>query len=255
MRASSDFVDLQWGITIRSLTGIAPRAKGRLLDVGCGDKPYEHIFLPYVSEYIGIEHEATFSATSAEKRERKPDYVYDGNRLPFEDKTFDTVLNVQVLEHTPRPGALVHEMARVLKDDGLLILTAPFEFRLHEEPHDFFRYTPHGLKQLCAEAGLEVVHVEQQGDLTSVVGHKLNGFLALRVARLQSLGQSVGKLGHEASDAPRTRWWTTPFVVPTMAGIAVSARLLERLLHDPQSALGFLIVAKRASRAPAVRSK
>ena len=247
-RKSSDFVDLQWRATIRSLEGIAPRARGRLLDVGCGDKPYEQIFRPFVSEYVGVEHEATFTATSAERRSRKPDYLYDGKRLPFEDGSFDTILNVHVLEHTPEPGILVREMSRVLKQDGLLILTAPFEFRLHEEPYDFFRYTPHGLRQLCAEAGLDVTYVEQQGDLTTVIGHKLNGYLALRVARLQSFAQSLGKLGHESDNVPSVRWWTLPVVAPMMASIALSARVFEKALHDPQSALSFLIVAQKSPR-------
>jgi SAM-dependent methyltransferase len=249
VRISSDFVDLQWGVTIRSLVNVAPRARGRLLDVGCGDKPYEQIFRPFVSEYVGIEHEATFSATAAEKYHTKPDYLYDGKCLPFEDCTFDTVLNVQVLEHTPHPGNLVREMARVLKDTGLLILTAPFEFRLHEEPHDFFRYTPHGLKQLCSDAGLEVIYTEQQGDLTTVIGHKVNGYLALRVARLQSLAQSVGKLGHESDSAPSVRWWTLPIVAPMMVAVSLGARVFQKVLHDPQNALGFLIVARK--RGPA----
>lgn len=244
-RKGSDFVDLQWGITIQSLVDAAPRASGRLLDVGCGDKPYEEIFRPFVTEYIGIEHEATFGATSARNYRKKPDYYYDGKRLPFEDASFDTVLNVQVLEHTPHPDLLVREMSRVLKPDGRLILTAPFEFRLHEEPHDFFRYTPHGLTRLCADAGLKVVYTEQQGDLTTVIGHKVNGYLALRVARLQSVAQSVGKLGHESADTPKARWWTLPFVAPAMAGIALSARLFEGVFHDPQNALGFLIVAEK----------
>ena len=66
------------------------------------------------------------------------------------------MLSVQVLEHTPHPAALMAEMSRVLAPDGLLILTAPFQFRLHEQPHDYFRYSPHGLRQLCADVGLEV---------------------------------------------------------------------------------------------------
>ncbi len=47
-------------------------------------------------------------------------------------------------------------MARVLKPGGLLILLAPFQFRLHEQPHDYFRYSSHGLRHLCEEAGLDV---------------------------------------------------------------------------------------------------
>jgi SAM-dependent methyltransferase len=245
-RRTADWIDLQWSITIESLTRIAPRSRGRLLDVGCGDKPYEHLFSPFVDEYVGIEHEASFVATSASSGKKGPDHLYDGNRLPFEDRTFDTVLSVQVLEHTPRPGPLVREMARVLKNDGLLILTAPFQFRLHEEPHDYFRYTHHGLRELCREAGLEIIEVEQQGSLWSVMGHKLNSYLGLNVARLQGVAQAMGKLGHEDAASKPTRWWTLPVVAPAMATISLGARVLDRVAHDRNEALSFLIVARRA---------
>ena len=154
IRATSDWVDLQWSLLIRALEAVAPRARGRLLDVGCGDKPYERIFRPYVQEYLGIEHQSTFTATAANMGRSRPDRLYDGDRLPFEDGSFDTVISIQVLEHTPRPRELMAEMARVLRRDGALILAAPFSFRLHEEPHDYFRYSPHGLRELCSEAGL-----------------------------------------------------------------------------------------------------
>jgi SAM-dependent methyltransferase len=244
-RRVADWVDLQWSLVIELLEKVAPRAHGRLLDVGCGDMPYEAIFLPFVTEYLGIEHEATFATTTASLSARKPDLVYDGVRLPFEDRTFDTVLNVQVLEHTPRPKELVAEMARVLKDDGVLILSAPFQFRLHEQPHDYFRYSPHGLKVLCEAAGLEIVDVLAQGSLWSVLGHKLNSYLALRVGRLGGLAQLMGKLPHEGAAVERPRYWTLPVVGPAMVGIAASARVLDRLAPEPEEALGFVIVARR----------
>ena len=155
-RRSSDWVDLQWSQLESVLRALAPRARGRLLDVGCADKPYEAWFRPYVTSYIGIEYAATFGATAAGGR-GGPDVVYGGGRLPFRDGAFDTVLSVQVLEHTPDPGALIGEMGRVLAPQGLLILSAPFQFKLHEEPHDYFRYSPHGLRTLCEAAGLEVL--------------------------------------------------------------------------------------------------
>ena len=245
MRTASDWVDIQWSLIVESLRNIAPRAKGRLLDVGCGDKPYEAFFRPYVTEYIGIEHEATFSLTSAVEGASRPDFVYDGVKLPFPDKSFDTVLNVQVLEHTPYPARLVAEMSRVLNDDGLLILVAPFQFRLHEQPHDYFRYSSHGLRHLCDDAGLEILEIQQQGGLWSVIGHKLNSYLALRVARIASMAQDLGKLGHESKVQGGVRYWTLPFVGVSMVTIALAARVLDPLFAEPDETLNFLIVARR----------
>jgi len=244
LRVASDWVDLQWSLLIRVLEAVAPQSRGRLLDVGCGDKPFEQVFRPYVNEYVGIEHEATFSATAAKLGRARPDYVYDGERIPFEDGSFDTVLSIQVLEHTPRPRQLLAEMARVLKDDGVLILAAPFSFRLHEEPHDYFRYSPNGLRELCRDAGLIIEHVHQVGSLWSLIGHKLNSYLALRVARFGSVAQQLGKLGHEAPGQPRARLWTLPVVVPAIVLISTGARIMDRLFFDRQEALGFVIVAR-----------
>jgi SAM-dependent methyltransferase len=251
VRSTADWIDLQWSSIITLLERVAPQAHGRLLDVGCGDKPYEHIFLPHVSEYIGIEHEATFTGTIASDRARKPDFLYDGRRLPFEDKSFDTVLNVQVLEHTPHPAALIAEMSRVLKDDGVLILSAPFQFRLHEQPHDYFRYSPHGLRSLCSDAGLEISEVHSQGGLWSVIAHKLNYYLAFRLARVGSLGQAMGKVSHEGRSSEKARLWTLPIIAPLMLALSGSSRVLDRVLADPEEAFGFLIIARRAKPAAA----
>jgi SAM-dependent methyltransferase len=245
VRATSDWVDLQWSLTISSLERVAPQARGRLLDVGCGQRPYEHIFRPFLSEYVGIEREDTFALTHAGATENRPDVVYDGSRLPFEDQSFDTVLNVQVLEHTARPAELVKEMARVLKHDGRLILSAPFQFRLHEEPHDYFRYSPHGLRELCRDASLEIVETLSMGSLWSVIGHKLNSYLAFRVARIGGLAQSMGKLSHEAKNHERPRMWTLPIVAPSMLGISAAARIMDRVAFDPEETLGFVVVARR----------
>jgi SAM-dependent methyltransferase len=243
-RAVSDWIDLQWSLLLSAIEQVAPEARGRLLDVGCGDKPYERLFRPYVREYVGVEYEATFRKTSAQSRAKGPDVVYDGKTLPFEDQSFDTVMSIQVLEHTPEPGHLIAEMARVLKPDGVLILGAPFSFRLHEEPHDYFRYTPHGLRVLCDQAGLRIDRIERVGHLWSLLGHKMNSFLGLEVARIGSIAQSMGKLGHESVSSQKNRLWLLPLVAPAMLGIAAGARVLDRALPDAYEALGFLVVAR-----------
>jgi SAM-dependent methyltransferase len=242
-RTTSDWIDLQFSHLVATLARLAPRTHGRLLDVGCGEKPYQHLFT-HVTEYIGVEHEATFAATDTSRR-GGPDVTYDGKRLPFADASFDSVLSAQVLEHTPHPGELIGEMARVLKPGGVLLMSAPFSFRLHEEPHDYFRFSPHGLRELCDRAGLDVDHVEPHGGLWSLLGHKLNSFLALRVARIGGVAQAMGKLGHEASQATATRLWTLPAVGAAMVAVSTAARVLDRALPEPTESLGFTIVAVR----------
>lgn len=248
-RSVADWVDLQYSLLLPQIKKAAPRARGRLLDVGCGDKPYERIFRPYVSEYVGIEHEGVFPSTHAFAAERRPDLYYDGNRLPFPDASFDTVLSVQVLEHTPKPQSLLDEMARVLRPDGLLILSAPFSARLHEEPYDYFRYTPHGLRAMCEQASLEVTEMWAQGNIWGVVGHKLNSYLAFRVASSQGIAVRMGKLKHEATAPPAGgRFWLLPAVVPAMVVVAAGARVLDRFAPDRTEALSHMLFARPRRR-------
>jgi SAM-dependent methyltransferase len=243
-RRAANFVDLQWALVIEALEQVAPLAHGRLLDVGCGDKPYLEIFAPRVSEYVGVEHAASFEATNSAQRVRGPDVLYDGEHLPFEAHTFDTVLCIQTLEHTPKPRELVAELARVLKPSGRLLLMAPFSFRLHEEPHDYFRYTPHGLRVLCESAGLEIERCQPLGSLWSLLGHKFNSYLAFKLARAGGIAQRLNKLGHEAEQRARPRSWLLPPVALTMACVSTTARVLDRAAPDESESLGFLVVAR-----------
>jgi SAM-dependent methyltransferase len=246
MKSASNWVDLQWSLLIEGIEGVAPMAHGRMLDVGCGDKPYESFFRPYVTEYVGVEHAATFERTNASTR-GAADVLYDGRTLPFPDGSFDTVMSIQVLEHTPDPQRLVDEMGRVLAPGGTLIVTAPFSFRLHEEPHDYFRYSPHGLRALVGHAGLEAIDVRAQGGLFTVLAHKLNVFLAFRMARLERVAQGIGKHGHEGTASTGPRYWALPAVLPAIVAMSAGARLLDRALPEPTESLGFMVVARKAA--------
>lgn len=240
---AAHWVDLQWSVTVEQLERIAPRARGRLLDVGCGSKPYQRIFEAHVDEYVGLELAESFERTAA-AASGAPDVLYDGKRMPFDDESFDTILCIQVLEHTPEPQALLNEVARVLRRGGMLVLSAPFAFRLHELPHDYFRYTPFGLEAMCRRAGLTIEDTWPQGSLWSVLAHSLNSFLAFRVGALEGLLQGLGKLTHEAR-ATRTSLWRAPLVVPAMVAVSAGARALERLVPDRSMALGYQVIVHK----------
>jgi SAM-dependent methyltransferase len=73
----------------------------------------------------------------------------DIHKMPYEDNTFDYVIADQVLEHVRKPWIGVEEVRRVLKPGGLAILTSALIFPVHGVPHDYWRFTPEGLKVLC----------------------------------------------------------------------------------------------------------
>lgn len=119
---------------------------GRLLDVGCGQKPYNRLF--EVDEYVGLEID-----TPENRVLKQADHYYDGTRFPFPDASFDGVLCNQVLEHVFEPTAFLSEIHRVLRPGGRLLLTVPFVWDEHEQPCDYARYTSFGLRHLLEGGG------------------------------------------------------------------------------------------------------
>jgi SAM-dependent methyltransferase len=129
----------------RSLDGIG----GRLLDVGCGEKPFLVYRAPTITDWIGFDVPENKTA----------DVRGYAESLPFEDASFDAVLCTEVLEHVAEPERVLAEISRVLKAGGCVILTTPLYWPLHEEPYDFFRFTPYGLRHLLTKVGLDAVTV------------------------------------------------------------------------------------------------
>ena len=146
-------------------------ARGRLLDVGCGNRPYQP-WLPDVAEYIGIDlnHQTGNPTLSAL-----------AHALPFTANSFDTVFSTQTLEHVESPHLAVAEMARVLRPEGYLILTVPQTWRLHEQPYDFYRYTRFGIQHLLEQSGLRVVNIKAEGGVWATVGQIVNNAIHQRL--------------------------------------------------------------------------
>lgn len=147
------------------LLGLRPvldrHCRGRVLDAGTGRGAYRDLLKTYAEEYVGMDI-APSPATTA---------VGDAQRLPFAAASFDTVFCSQVLEHVPEPWLALSEFRRVLRPGGRLILTAPHLSWLHNEPHDYYRYTRHGLRFLLERAGLEAQSIEPAGGLLALLGH------------------------------------------------------------------------------------
>lgn len=136
---------------------------GKVLDLGCGSRPYEAHFSGKVELWIGADYPA-----SGHPPARRADVFADAMQLPLAEKVFDTVLCTQVLEHVPEPIDVLREAWRVLRPGGHLVLTAPQYNALHGEPQDFYRYTKYGLDYLARRADFTVKVIEPIGGVLSL---------------------------------------------------------------------------------------
>ena len=144
-------------------------ARGNFLDLGCGNKPYETIYKPLTERQTGCD------AIQSDKN--RVEVICLATDLKFENNMFDTILCTQVMEHVYDHKTMLKEIFRVLKPGGHIVLTVPFAWELHEEPHDYFRYTPHALKELFTLAGMQVDYIKPNGGKWAAIYQLRNNML------------------------------------------------------------------------------
>lgn len=133
--------------------------KGKTLDIGGGTSKYRSIITPCVSEYLVSD---IYKAPGI-------DFVEDARKLSHADKTFDSVLSFQVLEHIDDTRAVVREMYRILKDGGIVLTIAPFFGAEHGHPSDFHRFTVEGLRWYFEQEGFKIIETGKQGSTFAVI--------------------------------------------------------------------------------------
>jgi SAM-dependent methyltransferase len=126
--------------------------KIKTLDVGCGNKPYRDLFDD--CEYTGMD----YNDVGAE-----PDMIGSAIEMPLDNESYDMVFSTQVIEHLTEPQQMVHECYRVLKPKGVLILTGPFYWPLHEIPNDYYRFSRYGFENLLKKAGFQEIEIIANG--------------------------------------------------------------------------------------------
>jgi SAM-dependent methyltransferase len=148
----------------KSLKKNSSLLSGKILDFGCGSKPYQHLF-SNATEYIGVDYEIEGRTENLDKI----DFFYDGKKIPFEDNSFDGILCTEVLEHVFNIDELLTELHRVLKPNGKAIITTPFMWEEHEMPYDFARYTSAAVKFLYEKHGFIIKEQSKSGNTIHVL--------------------------------------------------------------------------------------
>jgi SAM-dependent methyltransferase len=149
-------------------------ARGRLVDLGCGAAPLYGGYRSLVSEVTCVDWADSTGGS------QHLDVEHDLNQpLPLESERYDTAILSDVLEHIRKPEALLAEVARVLAPGGKLLLNVPFFYWLHEQPHDYFRYTEHALRSFVEQSGLGLVLLEGLGGAPEVLADVIGKHLSL----------------------------------------------------------------------------
>lgn len=195
------------------------RLHGRVLDIGCGNKPYS-VFLNKDVEHVGLE--IIYGS--------RVDYIYDGIHIPFIDEYFDCLLCTQVLEHVEQIHIFIQEIARCLKPGGLMILTFPFIYNQHGVPHDYRRYSQFGIQQLLQNK-FNIESVMLEGGIGSTLG-----LLFLNWLNIQMSKNGLGKL---------FKVILLPFFLLFTLSINILGYILDKLDSTDSFYNNILIIAKR----------
>ncbi|OEU81126.1 MAG: hypothetical protein BA873_16355 [Desulfobulbaceae bacterium C00003063] len=187
---------------------------GRLIDIGCGTKPYKDFLAPYVTEHIGIDHQETLHDKS------NIDRFGTAYNIPAENEEFDCALCTAVLEHLEEPQLAIKECHRVLKRGGVAIYSVPFIWHLHEEPRDFYRFSKYGLKYLFEKVGFGIIEIKALSGFWVTFGqlfvyniYRLNRGPLRFIPIIPALGLVIQGISYLLDRIDTTEQWTWMYMV------------------------------------------
>ena len=112
---------------------------GKVLDIGGKKEGRRGNFRPPLKDVESWEYLNSNPSTN-------PDYNCDAEKIPVVSNSYDMVVMTEVLEHLAQPSLVLKECARILRNNGALVVTIPFLYPIHSDPQDFQRWTPEKIR-------------------------------------------------------------------------------------------------------------
>jgi len=143
----------------------------KILDVGAGSSPYKDFFKHCTYK----THD--FKKNDPHVKYENIDYISDITQIPVEDESFDAVICTEVFEHVPEPILALKEIARILKPDGKLFLSAPLSSGLHQMPYHYYGgFTPEWYKLFGPKFNLKIVKILPNGGFFKMLTQECSRF-------------------------------------------------------------------------------
>ncbi|HUD98801.1 MAG TPA: class I SAM-dependent methyltransferase [Bryobacteraceae bacterium] len=142
-------------------------AGARVLDAGAGEARHAHYFTR--QRYCGVD----LGVGDQTWNYGRLDALADLTRLPFRDGCFDAAINIVTLEHVREPERVLGEIARALASGAPFLAIVPHEWEVHQAPHDYFRYTRHGMAYLLERAGMVEIEIRPVGGYFRLLARRL----------------------------------------------------------------------------------
>lgn len=214
-------------------SAIVSHSNGFVLDLGCGEMPYRELIERNAKRYFALEYPG--AANFFDEKIDKVDVYGDAQVIPFAKNVFDTVFSTEVLEHVPRSSAMLSESFRILKEGGILIMTVPYCYKIHMEPHDYFRFTKYGLTHLLDNVGFQILDMKSNGGSLAAIGQSFSNYLYEEFILDPSTNQPKSVL-RLALILPFCAFWQGIFL------------LGERFSKVDSLSLGYTVVAQKPRR-------
>jgi SAM-dependent methyltransferase len=141
-----------------------------VMDAGAGETPFKKYFNR--QRYIAVDTQWG----DCDWDYSKLDVIGNLTLLPFLSESLDGILCTQALEHVNEPFVVISEFYRILKTGGVLYLSAPQGWGVHQAPHDYFRFTKYGLEYFLKKAGFKISSIQPTCGYFGYLANRLTVF-------------------------------------------------------------------------------